>query len=313
MDKIYDFFYKMGISSILKQNALNNRELAYLTIIILGIIIIIISNKDKKGLLSAFVNILKIIFCKKIFGTIILLFIWVVLNCYILRKINIWNFSLVKSTLLWFITVGVFTAFKIVCMDKRKIEQYLKSILVNSVKITIFLDFIQNTYIFNFWIELAIGIFCVFIGLVQVVAEISKDKIKLQKGIDKIFMLIGLIWGATLIFKMITQPKALIDSNNLIEFISNIILTISMILPTYILGIYAGYENIFRRLKFRGNIDKSTKRYIRLKIILYAKIDPKKLDFRIYQKIFWLSDKKEIKNAFKDLKNGVTSISNKVV
>lgn len=308
MDKIYDFFYEISTSSILKQNALNNRELAYLTIIFLGIIIMIISNKDKKRLVSTFGNILKIIFCKKIFGTIILIAIWVFFICCFLKRRNVWNFTLVKSTLLWFITVGVFTVFKVVRMDKRKIGQYLKSILVNSFKLTIVLDFIQNTYIFNFWIELIIGIFFVFIGLFQVVAEMSKDKIKLQKGIDKIFILIGLAWGATLIFNMITQPKELINSNNLREFAVNLILTLSMILPTYILGIYVGYEEIFRRLKFRGNIDNSTKRYIRLKIILYAKINPKKLDFRIYQKIFWLSDKNDIKKAFKDLRRGIYSV-----
>jgi|GEM_PF-4351327 hypothetical protein len=67
-------FYEVSASSILKKNALNNRELAYLTIII----------KYEKGLFLIIVNMFKISFSKKNFVTIILLFIWLVLNCYVL-------------------------------------------------------------------------------------------------------------------------------------------------------------------------------------------------------------------------------------
>ena len=69
-----------------------------------------------------------------------------------------------------------------------------------------------------------------------------------------------------------------------LDFIDNIILTISMILPTYILKVYVLYENLFIRLKFL-NIDNDIKRYLKIKIIFYAKLNITKLDFEYYKDI----------------------------
>lgn len=314
MEKIYDFFYKINIGSILNQNALNNRELAYLTIIFIGIFFLFTKIKKKRNILIRLKNIIKIIFSKEILGVIIILNIWVVLNCYILNRINIWNWSLLKSTLIWFITTGIFITFKVVDMNNLKVKQYLKSIVRDSLKITIILDFIQNVYIFNYWIELGIGIIILIFGLLKIAIDISNDKKEksindLEKVINIIINTVIIFWLMSLFFEVITKPKALIDLNNLREFINNIILNISMIIPTYFLWVYVAYDNIFRHLKVRGNLNDSEKRYIRFKIIIYAKLNLNKLDIKMYQNIFWLSNKNDIKKAFKDLKRGIYSVS----
>ena len=82
-----------------------------------------------------------------------------------------------------------------------------------------------------------------------------------------------------------------------------------MIIPTYFLWVYVAYDNIFRHLKVRGNLNDSEKRYIRFKIIIYAKLNLNKLDIKMYQNIFWLSNKNDIKKEFKDLKRGIYSVS----
>ena len=314
MEKIYDFFYKINIGSILNQNALNNRELAYLTIIFIGIFFLFTKIKKKRNILIRLKNIIKIIFSKEILGVIIILNIWVVLNCYILNRINIWNWSLLKSTLIWFITTGIFITFKVVDMNNLKVKQYLKSIVRDSLKITIILDFIQNVYIFNYWIELGIRIIILIFGLLKIAIDISNDKKEksindLEKVINIIINTVIIFWLMSLFFEVITKPKALIDLNNLREFITNIILNISMIIPTYFLWVYVAYDNIFRHLKVRGNLNDSEKRYIRFKIIIYAKLNLNKLDIKMYQNIFWLSNKNDIKKAFKDLKRGIYSVS----
>ena len=74
-----------------------------------------------------------------------------------------------------------------------------------------------------------------------------------------------------------------------------------MILPTYILKVYVLYENLFIRLKFL-NIDNDIKRYLKIKIIFYTKLNIAKLDFEYYKDIAQLGDKKKIKKTFKELK-----------
>ena len=142
-----------------------------------------------------------------------------------------------------------------------------------------------------------------FLGMIKVVIELGKemDKAVILNFLNKIFIIIGIIWSIWLISDLIGQPKSLFEFDNIFGFIDNIILTISMILPTYILKVYVLYENLFIRLKFL-NIDNDIKRYLKIKIIFYAKLNVAKLDFEYYKDIAWLGDKKKIKKTFKELK-----------
>lgn len=307
MNKIDSLFNNLGsnenIRYIMDQNSLNNRELAYLTIILLGIIFIIIKSNDRKNLKESFKSLLKAFFCKKIFGTTIILFIWTIFICYLLKIIGIWDYGLIKNTLFWFISSGIFIAFKVVEIDKYNLKNYFKNILLGSFKIAIILDFIQSTYIFNYWIEFIIGIIILFLGMIKVVIELGKetDKAVILNFFNKVFIIIGIIWSIWLISNLIGQPKSLFEFDNIFGFIDNIILTISMLFPTYILKVYVLYENLFIRLKFL-NIDNDIKRYLKIKIIFYAKLNITKLDFEYYKDIAWLGDKKKIKKTFKELK-----------
>ncbi|NGT88076.1 hypothetical protein, partial [Clostridium perfringens] len=186
---------------------------------------------------------------------------------------------------------------------KYSVKKYFKNILLDSFKITIILDFIQSTYILNYWIELVIGIIVLFLGMAQAVTELSKedDKEKILNVLNKIFITIGIVWLISIVSELINQPKSLIDFNNIFGFIDNIILTISMLIPAFILKIYASYEDLFTRLNFL-NIDNDMKRYIKFKIIFYAKLNVVKIDFKYYINIAWLNDKKKINDAFKELK-----------
>ncbi|MGU8985858.1 hypothetical protein ACSXD9_13050 [Clostridium perfringens] len=307
MNKIETFFYNLNnnenIKSLINQNALDNRELAYLTIILVGITFMVIKSSDRKKLKESFLSLLKSFFCRKIFGTTVILFIWTILICFLLKKVGIWNYGLIKNTLLWFISSGAFIVFKVITIDKYSVKKYFKNILLDSFKITIILDFIQSTYILNYWIELVIGIIVLFLGMAQAVTELSKedDKEKILNVLNKIFITIGIVWLISIVSELINQPKSLIDFNNIFGFIDNIILTISMLIPAFILKIYASYEDLFTRLNFL-NIDNDMKRYIKFKIIFYAKLNVVKIDFKYYINIAWLNDKKKINDAFKELK-----------
>lgn len=295
MDTLFNFFDALSTNEILKQNALNNADLAYLTIISLCIFILSILYIDIFG--ARFKNTIKIIFDTEIIFIVFLLIIWVTLICYVLKKIGIWNLGLIKDTIIWFITTGIFIVFKVIPFDKFKIKHDLISILFKAFGISSVARIIFNKYIFSYWIELII----IFLAIVIIIiVEVSLPKVidkceNRLKSPHKILIIVVIILAILLIY--IFNIKEIID-----DFKFNFSLTLSMIIPTYLLGIYDGYSKIFRKLKFRGNLDKKTKRYVRLKIILYAKLNYKKLDNKYYERIFWLSDKKEIKKAFKDLK-----------
>ena len=145
--------------------------------------------------------------------------------------------------------------------------------------------------------------------MAQAVTELSKedDKEKILNVLNKIFITIGIVWLISIVSELINQPKSLIDFNNLFGFIDNIILTISMLIPAFILKIYASYEELFTRLNFL-NIDNDMKRYIKFKIIFYAKLNVVKIDLKYYINIAWLNDKKKINDAFNELKSQTSKV-----
>lgn len=83
-----------------------------------------------------------------------------------------------------------------------------------------------------------------------------------------------------------------------------IILSIFSIIPVYILALYSTYEQIFMRVGFYKNREKSVEYYIKFKILLHGNININKLN-KIWRtkgnSLFNMSDKHEVKNLFNEI------------
>lgn len=131
------------------QEIFSTRELAL--IIWTVIIVIFILIKVKIG--DSFTRLIRAFFASKLSIAYLIMILYSIGILSLLKYFGLWDFTLIKDSILWFITFAIVTFFKI---DKAYNNNFFLEILNETFKLTLFLEFVSNLYTFNFWIEFLI-------------------------------------------------------------------------------------------------------------------------------------------------------------
>lgn len=240
----------------------SNRELALLiwgVTILTALLFVKSIRKSSKQLLKA-------LFVKQIITVLILLIMFIALIILFFYKINLWDKSLLKDTIFWFLGVALVLSYK---ANNAKDFAFFKEIIKDTIKWTIVLEFLINFYTFGLLTELILLPIMVIIGLLQTVYELDKKNEQVTKLLKNVTALFGLIVLTYVSYKTFTDYKMLFDANNLFSFLLPIILTVVVLPFIYILALYINYETLFVRIKFISK-DKTVKRRLKKEILLVA-------------------------------------------
>lgn len=120
----------------------SNREIS----IIIWFTIFLLLAFTKKGVLKSFGHLIKTFFQQKIIDIVLIMIIYVELIVLGLTLIGFWELSLLKDTILWTVFVGFLLLMKMSKINSK--NEYLKSILKDSIKGIIIIEFIANFYQF---------------------------------------------------------------------------------------------------------------------------------------------------------------------
>lgn len=127
----------------------STRELAIFTWVI-SLLLLLSFNRGTRGaswqLLRAFCD-------KKILGVFTLMVVYVAIITWMICRVGLWDFPLLKDTVFWFFTVASVTFFNI---NKADDLNFFKDIVLDSVKLTVIVEFLVNFYTFSLWIEFII-------------------------------------------------------------------------------------------------------------------------------------------------------------
>ena len=126
----------------------NNRELS----IIIWLILFFLFAFTKNGVPKSFGKLISVFFGEHVFSVVLIMIIYVELIILALALIGFWDLSLLKDTILWTAFVGFLLLMK---TDKINSEKnYLKTIILDSFKGVIIIEFIANFYSFSLITEL---------------------------------------------------------------------------------------------------------------------------------------------------------------
>lgn len=167
---------------------------------------------------------------------------------WLLWKVGLWDNSLVKDTIFWFLGSGMFFLIKLT--KAKKEEDYFKNILMDNIKVILILEFVMNFHQFSLLTELIMLPIITILALVkdQAVNE-EKSKI-LVKPLNGLFIILGLIFILIAIKNIINDISEFANFSTLKSFLLPIILSITFIPCIYLTAIFMQYENLFLRLGF---------------------------------------------------------------
>lgn len=228
------------------QEIFSNRELS----LIIWTTIIIIFFGFKAILGKSFTNLFLSFFASKLSKIYLIMLMYTICILFFLNFFNLWDFTLIKDTIFWFVTFAIVTLFKI---DKAASNDFFVKILNENFKLALFLEFLSNFYTFPFWIELLIFPFVLIITLLKSFSELDNKNKLVTNSLSNIITIIGLIYFVFAIFKTFQDYQNFFSVHNLNSLILPVILSFLSIPLFYFLALYNTYEQLFLRLRIMNS------------------------------------------------------------
>lgn len=247
----------------------STRELSLLIWLLVGLTAMMFGKDLRKSL----VGILKLLFGKQIGTILLLLTVYVTVTLFLLNKIGTWDFTLLKDTIFWFVSVALVLFFSI---NKAKDTHFFKDIVKESFKWTIALEFFVNFYTFGLLTELILMPTTLFLAMTLAYSQTDKKYEQVSKLLTNIFSIIGLTFFAYVTYKTFYNYQDFFTLHTLFSFLLPPILTVLLIPFLYLLALYMNYEVLFIRVDFMTN-NSDKKQSLKREILLLANLNLNRL------------------------------------
>lgn len=227
---------------------LNNREIStliYLSILLIGLLL------WQKGRVGAF-DIVRNFFHPRLAIVWLHMSLYVAACVWLLSWFELWDWPNLKTTLLWWLTVGFTCAHKAQGLQNK--PNTLRDFLGDAFKLSIIIIFIAELVSFPLWVEMPMFLFLLCLTLLIAVSESQLDTarvaslLKMLRGLQVLVGLLILFFSYWKVTDNITEHFSL---NNLREFCVPLLLWLMFIPYIFFLAIYMTYEEVFNYLHVR--------------------------------------------------------------
>lgn len=248
-------------------DTLNNREKA----IAAWLFIFLVWALGKKEVRESALNVFKSLFLTKISFVFLGTIVYVILIILLLHKVKLWDFLLVKDTILWILGTGF-----VLLLNVNKALQdnnYFRKIVFDALKLTVVLEFITNLYTFNLWIEMVFIPLLLFIVAINAYTGLKEEYKPAKKLTNWILAIFGIGMLLFAFFQILSNYQDLTTLHNIQAFILPPILTITCIPFLYIFTLIMAYETLFVRLDIFIRDDKALAKFTKQKIFALCLIN----------------------------------------
>ncbi|MBD9390249.1 hypothetical protein IB237_23905 [Agrobacterium sp. AGB01] len=226
---------------------LNNREIATLSYLALLPVIAIY-----KGFVTSLGDVARAFFNPKFAAVWLIMSLYVTTCVWLLAKLDLWDWPNLKSTLVWWLTVGFSSFFdaKRFINDRKIIRKLLRDTLTLSAVIT----FIAELVSFPLWVEFLLFPILALVTLLLAVGDSLRDDPKFHRLLSflrRLQILAGLIMLGSSYWMVANTVGEHWTVNTLREFGLPLLLWLMFIPFIILLATYMSYETSFIQLARR--------------------------------------------------------------
>lgn len=239
----------------------NTREIAYLIWGALLLIVLFFSGKNR----SSLIDLIRAFFCMQLVYVYLIALTYLFICVWVLYKFKIWDTSLVKDTILWFLLVALtlmYNATKI-----NSFQKFVKNVVRPLVAFSVIFEYIFGLYTFDWWIEILMVPVVFFISGMLAFSEKKPEHRQVHKLMNGVFILLGLISLAAVAFHLLNHYTDYFNRLTAMQFIMPLCLSLMFVPFLYGLTMFTHYETAFVALK-RQFKQPSVYKYAMLKAML---------------------------------------------
>jgi hypothetical protein len=276
----------------------NNREIAIFIILTIGLIFTLRKKEVRKSIW----NFIKAFFEWKILVSIFLMSIYIGLVTFILSKVDLWDPTLLKDTVYWFVS-GAIVLYVNVFSDVEK-DGYFKRLIVTNLGAIIIVEFVLNLYAFNLLIEL-ISMFIIFwVSLMKGFSEYNKVDRKVVRILDFILIVYGLGIFAFTVYHIVINPNEFFTIVIIKTLLLPFVYTFLFIPWLYMSALYMIYELEYVTINHLLRDNKKLARAFRKQIFYVCKFDLRKIKIVSKElKILMIKDISDLKSTLSIIVN----------
>lgn len=174
--------------------------------------------------------------------------IYVTIVVFGLFKIGLWESNQLKNTIIWAISVGALSLFKINLI--RKDPHFFKNSVLDNFKLIAIVQFIVSIYTFSLLIELLLVPVLVILCTMLVLAQTDKKYHLEKKILSGIMTALGIIFIFYSTYMLATNFGEFAKVQTIYDFSIPPLLTLLYLPFIFIMMVFTTYELVFVKLKF---------------------------------------------------------------
>ena len=245
------------------------REIATFIWFILFFCLMSINKQVRKNL----IRVIKIALAPQLAIPAIIIYLYGILFCIFVSQQPMWEVEYCKDVFMWDTFAGLPLCFGAVQTQNAK---YFKRIITNNLKLTVLFECVFSTFTYSLIAELIIIPVVFIIGLMQAVADHKNEYKTIANVFQKLLLIIGFIMLAATCKHAIDEFKISQAPQMVASLIIPLILSILYIPLSYLLSLYANYQEAFIRMTFYEPREKSIRFHHRIKAIIACKFSIRK-------------------------------------
>lgn len=250
--------------------SLNNRDIAILFWLFAFLAYALSKGAVRKSLL----NVIKALFKKPLIISFSLMGIYIYLTTSLLSYLGLWNVSHLKATLFWSITTAAVMFFDIAQSEGD--EHSFRKVVLDNFKVTIFIDFIVNLYVFSLIAELIFIPFSAILGGVLVIAESDEKYNSVRKLINGTLIILGVFLIGYAGYHIYDNFDNFARIKTITNFAVPPVLSLMFVPFIFLILVFMQYEILFARLRLLVK-DDDLRRFIKRQLLRRYHFNIKKL------------------------------------
>ncbi len=173
---------------------------------------------------------------------------YVVTMIYGLARLGLWDFSLLKGSLIWFFSVAVFSLVQVNKFSES--PHKLKGLVADSFKLVVVIEYLVGAYTFHIAVELVLLPLIVLLSALLAFAETKPKYESVQRFLNAVLAIVGAAILGSVMYLLVKDFEQVANRQAASDFVLPVILSALYTPFIAFMAVYSTYQTVLIRLRY---------------------------------------------------------------
>ncbi len=173
---------------------------------------------------------------------------YVVMIIYGLARLGLWDFSLLKGSLIWFFSVAIFSLFQVNKFSES--PHKISGLVADSFKLVVVIEYLVGAYTFHIVVELVLVPLIVFLSALVAFAETKPEYESVHKFLNAVLAIVGIAILGAVMYLLVKDFDQVANRQAASDFVLPVILSALYTPFIAFMAVYSTYQTVLIRLQY---------------------------------------------------------------